>query len=87
VADFDAYLSQYPRGRFAALARNQVARLLPPSSGQQALLQQPATPAPTRGFPVPAGQSFRDEGCPGGCPEMVVVPAGSFAMDGTCQRL
>ena len=32
------------------------------------------------GFLVPAGPTFRDEGCSGACPEMVVVPAGSYMM-------
>lgn len=80
VADFEAYLRRYPRGQFAELAQNQIARLRQPPSGQQAVLPQPV-PAPViRGFPVRVGQAFRDEGCPGGCPEMVVIPAGRFTM-------
>ena len=26
------------------------------------------------------GETFRDNGCPDGCPEMVVIPPGSFTM-------
>jgi len=48
---------------------------------QQAVLMPPAAtvqpPAAVGGYPVGVGQSFRD--C-ADCPEMVVVPAGQFAM-------
>jgi formylglycine-generating enzyme required for sulfatase activity len=70
---YNAYLAEYPRGRFASVARVELARL------QSA--PQPAVPAPA---PTPppasvqqAGQVFKD--C-AQCPEMVVVPAGSFTM-------
>jgi len=29
---------------------------------------------------VSAGPNFRDEGCSGACPEMVLVPSGSYIM-------
>jgi len=45
-ADFQAYLDQYPRGSFAALAKNRLARLAP----------QPRAPA----LPAP-GESFADK--------------------------
>jgi formylglycine-generating enzyme required for sulfatase activity/tRNA A-37 threonylcarbamoyl transferase component Bud32 len=67
-ADFEAYLKQYPDGHFAALARNRLAALRPPSPAVTAP-PGPATPQP--------GESFRD--CPD-CPEMVWLPAGRFMM-------
>lgn len=42
------------------------------------ILLQAATPETTAAQVPAAGQSFRD--CDSGCPEMVVVPAGSFMM-------
>ncbi len=70
---YNAYLAEYPRGRFASLARVALAGLQP--------APQPTVPAPA---PTPppasvqqAGQVFKD--C-AQCPEMVVVPAGSFTM-------
>jgi formylglycine-generating enzyme required for sulfatase activity len=70
---YTAYLAEYPSGRFAPLARVALAGLQP--------APQPAAPAPA---PTPAiaqlqqaGQVFKD--C-ADCPEMVVIPAGSFTM-------
>ena len=63
--DFKAYLQQFPQGVFAALARARLATLLP------------ERPAP---LPEPASATaavLRD--CPE-CPEMVLIPAGSFRM-------
>jgi len=82
-AAFEAYLSQYPNGAFAALARVKIAEL----SGAQVAAVRPA-PVPAGPSPVqPAvgvypgahkpGDTFRD--C-ADCPEMVVVPAGAFDM-------
>lgn len=65
LADFEAYLTQFPQGRFVALARNRVAEL-----------RRAPQSAPT-GYPVAVGQAFRD--C-ADCPEMVVIPAGRFRM-------
>jgi formylglycine-generating enzyme required for sulfatase activity len=73
VPSYNAYLTEYPRGRFASLARVALAGLQP--------APQTAAPAPA---PTPAvapsqqaGQVFKD--CPD-CPEMVMIPAGSFTM-------
>jgi formylglycine-generating enzyme required for sulfatase activity len=54
----------------------------PPALPQQQALVTPApppvaAPVPPAPAPLPAGQTFRD--CPD-CPEMVVIPAGSFTM-------
>ena len=60
-ADFEAYLSLYPTGAYAPLARNR--------------LRSPNVPEPP--VPVEPGTTLRD--CPT-CPELVVVPAGTFRM-------
>ncbi|MBM3555531.1 MAG: hypothetical protein FJX47_08260 [Alphaproteobacteria bacterium] len=86
IADFEEYLRKYPRGQFAGLARNKVRALTPepqtasvapppPSRDPQARPVQPAVGT----YPGTArpGQAFRD--CPD-CPDMVVIPAGSFTM-------
>ena len=81
AADFEAYLEQFPNGVFARLARNRMAALGAaagnppavarprPGSGTRPAADSPVTP--TR------GREFRD--CDD-CPEMVVIPAGSFRM-------
>lgn len=51
AADYSAYLEQYPRGRFAALARVRAQALAEPA---------PAAPAPARPTPVPASPSVSD---------------------------
>lgn len=66
LADFEAYLAQFPGGRFVALARNRVVEL-----------RRAPQPGPASSYPVAAGQSFRD--C-ADCPEMAVIPAGRFRM-------
>ena len=66
-ADFEAYKRRYPRGDFVDLADNRLAALR-------------RAPDPPASDPRPArrvGERFRD--CPE-CPELVVVPAGSFTM-------
>ncbi len=81
-ADFEEYLKQYPQGKFAGLARNRIKQLgasvTPPST---MLPSSPIVSAPPAAAPVsPAyrdGQVFRD--C-ADCPEMVVIPGGSFMM-------
>ena len=63
--DFAAYLSQFPQGTFAGLARSRLA----------ALQQQPAE---RQGRPaLKTGDSFRD--C-ADCPELVALAPGRFAM-------
>ena len=79
-ADFRAYLEEFPNGVFAPLARNRVAALAaagddPPTEERP----QPGVLSPPPGDrPGPvAGSGFRD--CDA-CPEMAVVPAGTFRM-------
>ena len=78
-ADYEAYLETWPSGTFAALARNR----LEESRVEAADPPRPDPPAPAPVRPDPsrpvrrAGDVFRD--CPS-CPEMVVVPAGTFRM-------
>lgn len=75
TADFDAYLAQFPNGTFAQLARNrkaglgrqQVASIVPPVTSPVTQPLSSRTP----------GSVFRD--C-ADCPEMVVVPSGTFMM-------
>jgi formylglycine-generating enzyme required for sulfatase activity len=79
VAGYAAYLEEYPKGRFAAAAR--VARA---SLAASAVAQPPAPVKPVQATPpavqtalATAGQTVKD--C-SDCPEMVVIPAGSFRM-------
>ena len=67
-ADFEAFLRQFPTGTFAVLARNRLAVLR---------AADPPRPDPARPRPWRASETFRD--CPT-CPELVVVPAGTFRM-------
>ena len=68
AADFEAYLRQYPAGAFRALATNRLAAL------RGGAADPPSVARPAR---REAGTVFRD--CPT-CPELVVVPAGTFQM-------
>jgi len=74
---FEAYLSSYPMGRYGALAKASIVRLgqttvpfgasqVTQPSVQSAVVQQPK-----------AGSVFKE--C-NDCPEMVVIPAGTFLM-------
>jgi formylglycine-generating enzyme required for sulfatase activity len=62
--DYGAYLAQYPKGKYAALATARIAKLKKEAS-------QPVATAPK------ADKAFRD--CQG-CPEMVEIPPGNFDM-------
>ena len=80
-ADYQAYLAQFPNGTFAQLARNRMRELGGASADPPAMsrprpggLRPPSADRP--GALVP-GTEFRD--C-NDCPEMVVVPAGTFRM-------
>ncbi len=78
-AMYEAYLAQYPRGAFTALARLKIAQLAPHQdvatrATRIAPLPSPAKPAVGT---FPAYSVFRD--CPD-CPEMVELPAGTFRM-------
>ena len=85
--DFKAYLEQYPGGRFAGLARNRLKTNTAPPPVQVAVAP-PSTvatqPAPLQqGLQnIAAGSVFKD--C-NDCPEMVAIPAGSYAMGGSRQ--
>ena len=68
ASDFEAYLARWPSGIYAPLATNRLAALREAASAPPAL-DPPRAPEP--------GDVFRD--CPT-CPEMVVVPAGTFLM-------
>ena len=71
--DFEAYLSRWPNGIYAPLARNRLAAPRPAGAADP--------PAPDLPDPSPPrrrdGEVFRD--CPT-CPELVMVPAGKFRM-------
>jgi len=66
---YEAYLGEYPNGRYAGAARVGRAALHPDLSSQ--------THTTTGSFAPRVGQVIRD--CTE-CPEMVVIPAGSFMM-------
>ena len=74
VAAYQAYLNRYPQGRFADTARVALEGLQPsPAPTPQPTQSTQAAPPPA----VQPGQAFKD--C-ADCPEMVVIPAGSFTM-------
>ena len=74
---FEAYLDSYPKGRYASLAKANVARLTTGSvsPSRPALNAGQSQPYPVAN-PAP-GMEFKD--CQD-CPQMVVIPAGSFTM-------
>ena len=76
-ADLEEYLRRWPDGAFVRPARTRLAALRVPSPDPP----RPGRPVTARPDPAPArpraGEVFRD--CDG-CPEMVVVPAGTFRM-------
>ena len=84
-AAFEAYLRKYPNGAFAELARLRISELKPPRRTAMAGRPVPRAPKPKpKAKPVVGvykpnapGSIFKD--CPE-CPQMVVLPAGSFRM-------
>jgi formylglycine-generating enzyme required for sulfatase activity len=82
---YKAYLESYPRGRYAGLARAFIARLASPAQARPApsattSMGSGAAARPSTAPPVAdktPGKLFRD--CTE-CPEMVVIPSGSFIM-------
>ena len=74
IEGYEAYMAIYPGGRFVAFAKANIARLTPsaPSPAPQTI----TSPTPPPNLTLP-GSVFKD--CPD-CPEMVVIPAGSFEM-------
>ena len=83
VAMYEAYLAQYPNGTFAAVARLAASALRadpPPASRPTGAVGPPSRPAAApdpRPSRRSAGERFSD--C-AECPELVVVPAGTFTM-------
>ena len=81
-ADFDEYLRQFPAGVYRGLATNRLAALRPavaadpPASPSAAAADPPASRPAAPDAPADVA-TFRD--CPS-CPEMVVIPAGTFRM-------
>jgi len=87
-SDFKAYLEQYPKGRFAALARNRAAPkpvvvTSDPNAPvqQQVAVNQPVSPNLVKPSPsaTPRTPGTKFKECPE-CPEMIVIPAGNFTM-------
>ena len=77
IESHEAYLSRYPKGTFAAPARVRINKLKQQKQLAAAAPPKPKAPSPAEPAAKKAGQVFRD--CPD-CPEMVVIPAGSFRM-------
>jgi formylglycine-generating enzyme required for sulfatase activity len=82
VADYQAYIDQFPDGGFSALARNKLKRLTKQvASVATAPKTKPPSPVSPAVGNYPSGRKpgtvFRD--CDN-CPEMVVIPKGSFRM-------
>jgi formylglycine-generating enzyme required for sulfatase activity len=76
VNEFEAYLAQFPRGVFAGLANTRIKALSSNDVRPVAMALPPVQPTPvTR--PVQPGTTFKD--CDD-CPEMVVIPSGTFMM-------
>ncbi len=73
ASDFEAYLRQFPAGVYRTLATNRLAAL-------REMASAPTVVDPPRAREP--GEVFRD--CPT-CPEMVVVPAGTFLMGSDAQ--
>ena len=71
VNELQAYLAQFPTGLFATVAAIRI-RALERAGAVSAPVVVPLAPSPSR-----AGQTIKD--C-ADCPEMVVIPAGSFEM-------
>lgn len=91
-AEYRAYLNAYPNGRFAALARTREQQYAarqaapaapppaaPPPGAPVASVREPARPpASTPAAPAPSSaRTLRD--CEG-CPELALIPPGSFEM-------
>lgn len=74
AAEYRAYLDAYPNGRFASLAR---AREQLYRQKQGAAAAPAPAPAPTQTAAQTRPRTLRDCGT---CPELVLIPAGSFEM-------
>jgi formylglycine-generating enzyme required for sulfatase activity len=74
AADFERFLAQYPNSPMAGFARDRLAELR-----RVAVVTPPPVPEPAPPSYQP-GETFQD--C-ANCPEMVVIPPGSFMMGST----
>jgi formylglycine-generating enzyme required for sulfatase activity len=84
IEAFEAYLAKYPEGQYTSLAKANITRLkndIAPLVKESKPTNSPSQTdsATIKPSPLPPGTTFKD--CPE-CPEMVVVPAGSFDMGG-----
>ena len=77
TAMFEAYLAQFPNGVFRALAEARLAELRAPAGASPTVDRQPTGVVAGSDALLRSGEVFRD--CDG-CPEMVVIPAGTFRM-------
>ena len=74
---FDDYLKEYPAGRYAPLARQRALALGPVTARPNPTPDPPTNPSVVTANNATPGGTFKD--C-ADCPEMVVLPAGSFNM-------
>jgi formylglycine-generating enzyme required for sulfatase activity len=99
AADFQAYLSAYPNGQFALIARSKLAQLQPKAperaaardqAGRQTAAAKPEQSPGLAGNPAassPASSSPQAPAAPirdcPSCPELVLIPAGTMMMGST----
>jgi formylglycine-generating enzyme required for sulfatase activity len=83
AAAFEAYLGEYPKGRYASAARVAKSAAQGQTTSQVAPAQAPQRIPATTSSIAAAAQITKD--C-ADCPEMVVIPAGSFEMGGGAER-
>ena len=76
VNEFKAYLAQFPRGVFAGLATRRI-KALSSNDGMPLAMALPPVQQTSVARPVQPGTTFKD--CDD-CPEMVVIPSGTFMM-------
>jgi formylglycine-generating enzyme required for sulfatase activity len=76
VNEFEAYLAHFPRGVFAVLANTRIKALSSNDGRPVAMALPPVQPVPVA-RPIQPGATFKD--CDD-CPEMVVIPSGTFMM-------
>jgi formylglycine-generating enzyme required for sulfatase activity len=81
ISAYEAYKAGYPNGRYVASANIAIARLKNAAPSAPAVANRPTpspvTPPNANPIPISPGQTFRD--C-SDCPEMVMIPSGSFMM-------
>jgi formylglycine-generating enzyme required for sulfatase activity len=81
AADFKAYLDSYPDGPFAATARARLQQIETRTVTRPPVPEPPAAAPPSAASQAAVSQAaIRD--CPQ-CPEMVLIPAGTFEMGST----